>query len=156
MIKPESFMCDSFGLDKEILLVYSPFSTLEARALQAANMLFKRYPYMNRIDTLNFFFVSRDSNIQSYAGIMSFSEEESRSIVPFVYDELISNVSDNWYIRKVLKRNFYDVDLFGYMLPLRDELSSQRLRNFTVITGVPTQRMSSIRMSSVLLSSNEY
>lgn len=123
MLKPESFMCDSFGLDKEILLVYSPFSTLEARALQAANMLFKRYPYMNRIDTLNFFFVSRDSNIQSYAGIMSFSEEESRSIVPFVHDELISNVSDNWYIRKVLKRNFYDVDLFGYMLPLRDEAS---------------------------------
>ena len=32
-------------------------------------------------------------------------------------------VSDNWYIRKVLKRNFYDVDLFGYMLPLRDEAS---------------------------------
>ena len=83
MIKPEPFMKDAFGLEKEILLVYSPFDVLEARALQAANMLFKTFPYMNRIDTLNFFMVSKDANIQNYAGIMSFSEEESRSIVPF-------------------------------------------------------------------------
>lgn len=123
MIKPEPFMKDAFGLEKEILLVYSPFDTLEARALQAANMLFKTFPYMNRIDTLNFFMVSKDDNILNYAGIMSFSEEESRSIVPFLYEELRANVSDSWYIRKVLKRNFYDVDLFGYMLPLRDESS---------------------------------
>ena len=73
MIKPEPFMKDAFGLEKEILLVYSPFDTLEARALQAANMLFKTFPYMNRIDTLNFFMVSKDDNILNYAGIMSFS-----------------------------------------------------------------------------------
>lgn len=95
MIKPESFMKDAFGLEKEILLVYSPFDTLEARALQAANMLFKTFPYMNRIDTLNFFMVSKDDNILNYAGIMSFSEEESRSIVPFLYEELRANVSDS-------------------------------------------------------------
>ena len=123
MIKPEDFMKEAFGLDKEILLVYSPFDTLEPRALQAANMLFKMFPYMNRIDTLNFFMVSKDPAIQNYAGIMSFSEEESRSLVPFLYSDLISSTSDNWYVRKTLKKNFYDVDLFGYTLPIRDEAS---------------------------------
>lgn len=123
MIKPEDFMKEAFGLEKEILLVYSPYETLEPRALQAANMLFKRFPYMNRIDTLNFFMVSKDSNIQNYAGIMAFSEEESRSVVPFTYSELMLNTGDCWYIRKILKKNFYDVDLFGYTLPLRDESS---------------------------------
>lgn len=123
MIKPEDFMKEAFGLEKEILLVYSPFDTLEPRALQAANMLFKMFPYMNRIDTLNFFMVSKDPAIQNYAGIMSFSEEESRSLVPFLYSDLISSTSDNWYVRKILKKNFYDVDLFGYTLPIRDEAS---------------------------------
>lgn len=123
MIKPENFMKEAFGLEKEILLVYSPFDNLEARALQAANMLFKTFPYMNRIDTLNVFVVSKDKNIEDYAGIIPFSEEDSRSIVPFVYSELISNSNDSWYIRKILKKNFYDVDLFGYTLPLRDDSS---------------------------------
>ena len=83
MIKPEDFMKEAFGLEKEILLVYSPFDTLEPRALQAANMLFKMFPYMNRIDTLNFFMVSKDPAIQNYAGIITgqlFNDPFSRNV----------------------------------------------------------------------------
>ncbi len=123
MLKPEDFMKDAFGLKQEILLAYSPYDSFEPRALQATNMLFNMFPYMNRIDTLNCFIVSKDSGVLSYAGITSFGSEESRSVVPFVYDELILNSSDNWYIRNVLRKNFFDVDLFGYTLPLRDEAS---------------------------------
>lgn len=48
MIKPEDFMKEAFGLEKEILLVYSPFDTLEPRALQAANMLFKMLGFFTK------------------------------------------------------------------------------------------------------------
>ena len=44
-------------------------------------------------------------------------------MVPFVYDELVAHSGDSWYIRNQLRNNFYDVDLFGYTLPLRDETS---------------------------------
>ena len=123
LLKPEQYLSDAFGIDKEVLLAFSPYEEIQPRALQAVNMLFEVFPFKNRVDTLNCFFVSKDPEVFSYAGVTSFSETESRSIIPFVYNELISNTGDNWYVRNQLKKNFYDVDLFGYTLPLRDESS---------------------------------
>lgn len=123
ILKPEQHIIDAFGIDKEILLSYSPFEELQPRAIQATNMLFDIFPYKNRIDTLNCFMISKDNSILSYAGMTSFSENQSRVIVPFVYSELQTNANDTWYIRNKLRENFFDLDLFGYTLPLRDESS---------------------------------
>lgn len=123
LLKPEQYLSEAFGIDKEVLLAYSPYDEIQPRALQAANMLFDVFPFKNRIDTLNCFVVSKDPEVLGHAGITSFSETQSRSIVPFVYSNLIANAGDSWYIRNQLRKNFYDVDLFGYTLPLRDETS---------------------------------
>lgn len=123
LLKPESYLSDAFGIDKEILLAYSPYDTLQPRSIQAVNMLFEIFPFKNRVDTLNCFMISKDSSITEYAGVNSFSANQLRSIVPFVYNDLIKNGSDSWYIRNQLRNNFYDVDLFGYTLPLREETS---------------------------------
>ena len=123
MLKPEPYISDAFGIDREILLAYSNFETFQPRSLQAANMLFDIFPFKNRIDSLNCFFVSKDRAVIENAGVTSFSDEHSRSIVPFVYEDIIANRNDAWYVRNVLRSNFYDVDLFGYMLPLQDESS---------------------------------
>lgn len=123
MLKPEQYLNEAFGLNKEILLAFTPYDTLQPRAIQAVDMLFDVFPFKNRIDTLNCFVVSKDASILDYAGITNFTEQQSRSIVPFVYNELISSIGDQWYIRNILRKNFYDVDLFGYTLPLRDETS---------------------------------
>lgn len=55
LLKPEQYIVEAFGIDKEILLAYSPYDTLQPRALQAVNMLFDIFPFKNRIDTLNCF-----------------------------------------------------------------------------------------------------
>ena len=123
MLKPEQHIMDAFGFSKEVLLVYSKFDVLQPRTIQAVNMIFDLFPYKNRIDSLTCFVVSKDPAVKEYAGLTSFDNERSRSIVPFVYDELIANKGDFWYIRNQLKANFYDVDLFGYTLPLKDESS---------------------------------
>jgi len=123
LLKPEDYLSDAFGIDKEILLAYSPYDTLEPRTIQAVNMMFDVFPFKNRVDTLNCFVVSKDCGILNYAGITNFTEEQSRCIVPFVYEELIQGAHDNWFIRNQLRKYFYDVDLFGYTLPLRDETS---------------------------------
>lgn len=123
MLKPEQFISEAFGIGKEVMLAYSNYESFQPRTVQAVNMLFDVFPFQNRVDTLNCFVVSKDENVNSYAGVTSFSGSQTRSIVPFVLDELISNANDSWYIRNVLRSNFYDVDLFGYTLPLRDETS---------------------------------
>lgn len=123
LLKPEDFIKNGFGIEKEMLLAFSMYEELQARAIQAVNMLFDIFPYKNRIDTLNCFFVSKDNNVLEYKGLTAFGEGCSRVIVPLVYAELLNNKNDSWYIRNQLKDNFFDVDLFGYTLPLRDEAS---------------------------------
>ena len=123
ILKPEQFIKDAFGFDKEVMLAYSMYNVLQPRSIQALNMLFELFPYKNRIDSLTCFFVSKDSTVLDYSGLTSFEKNQTRSIVSFVYDELIANKNDPWYIRNQLKKNYYDVDLFGYTLPLRDEFS---------------------------------
>lgn len=123
LLKPEEYLSEAFGIDREVILAYSPFDVIQPRALQATNMLFDVFPFKNRVDTLNCFIVSKDYNILEQAGVTSFSESQSRSMVPFVYDELVAHSGDSWYIRNQLRNNFYDADLFGYTLPLRDETS---------------------------------
>lgn len=123
ILKPEQYISDAFGIDKEIMLAYSKYDILQPRALQAVDMLFDIFPYKNRVDSLNCFFVSKDRAVLASAGVTSFSDDRSRSIVPFVYEDLVLNGNDPWYIRNILRSNFYDVDLFGYTLPLRDENS---------------------------------
>lgn len=122
MLKPENFVSEAFGLEKEILLAVSPYDEFQPRSLQAVNLLFNIFPFKNRIDTLNCFVISKDSAILQYKGVTSFENEQSRAVVPFVYGELITS-NDSWYVRNILRNNFYDVDLFGYMLPLKDESS---------------------------------
>ena len=123
LLKPEQYISEAFGIDKEILLAYSKYEILQPRALQAVDMLFDIFPFKNRVDTLNCFFISKDRAVAENAGVTSFTDNRSRSIVPFIYDDLITNQNDSWYVRNVLRKNFYDVDLFGYTLPLRDETS---------------------------------
>ena len=123
LLKPEQYISDAFGIDREVLLAYSPYDTFQPRSLQAVDMLFDVFPFKNRVDSLNCFFISKDESVLENTGVTSFSEGRSRAIVPFIYDDLIANRNNSWYIRNVLRANFYDVDLFGYTLPLRDEAS---------------------------------
>ena len=63
LLKPEQYLSDAFGIDKEILLAYSPYEEIQPRALQATNMLFDVFPFKNRIDALNCFIVSKDPEV---------------------------------------------------------------------------------------------
>ena len=58
MLKPENFVSEAFGLEKEILLAVSPYDEFQPRSLQAVNLLFNIFPFKNRIDTLNCFVIS--------------------------------------------------------------------------------------------------
>ena len=63
LLKPEAYITDAFGIDREIILAYSEYETLQPRALQAVDMLFDAFPFKNRVDSLNFFFISKDRSV---------------------------------------------------------------------------------------------
>ena len=58
ILQPHEYMIDPFGLEKDILLVYSPYDKMEPRTIQAIDELYRQYPYRGRVDTLNCFLLS--------------------------------------------------------------------------------------------------
>lgn len=63
ILKPEDYMKESFGFEKEVLLIYSPYDHMEARAIQAIDELYRQYPFSGRVDALNCFFLSDDIDV---------------------------------------------------------------------------------------------
>lgn len=123
ILKPEEFISDGFGLEKETLLVISYFDSIESRTIQAAEKVFEKYPYKNRVDNLCYFLVSNDQNIESWLKKYYDMSINSKIVFPFSTIELIDNKNNQWFIRERLRKYSFDKDLFGYTLPLQDDRS---------------------------------
>lgn len=120
ILKAEDYMKESFGFEKDILLMYSPYERIEPRSIQALDELFRCYPFAGRVDTLNCFLLSDDENVETWVN-ESANSENVRIIIPFSKSEITSNKNDQWYIRNKLRKYFFGLDLFGYTLPLNDD-----------------------------------
>jgi hypothetical protein len=121
ILKPESYIIESYGVSNEIMLVYSKYSNVEPRTIQAADNILQEYPFKNRVDILSYFLITEDENIHTWLSEYFLDRQESRIIIPFSVKELIENRGNSWYIRNRLNQYFFDRDLFGYTLPLTDD-----------------------------------
>lgn len=123
IVKPESFITEGFGLEKETLLIISYFDSVESRTIQAVEKVFESYPYRNRVDNLCYFLVSNDKNIEVWMKEYYDMSINSKLIFPFHIAELLDNKNNQWFVRERLRKYSFDKDLFGYTLPLQDDSS---------------------------------
>jgi hypothetical protein len=121
-LRPEKEITDSYGFTQEILLIYSPFPTLQARTIQTAEELLTRPAALGRVETLVIFLVSEMSNPENWISTYLTQNRESRMLVPFSADALRQNRGDPWYVRNILSRVLFNRDLFNYRLPLERDL----------------------------------
>ncbi|WP_133247605.1 ATP-binding protein [Pseudomonas sp. SDI] len=120
-LSPEPHYKESYGFENEILLIYSPFQTMEPRTLQAVEQIFSAAPAKGRVETLNYFLVSDDENVAEWLDSFLSSRQEARIIVPFSISELDAAKGDNWFVRNRLNQKFFGRDLFNYSLPLVED-----------------------------------
>lgn len=120
-LNPEPFMAEAFGFDQELLLVYSPYPTIEPRTFQAAESILLDEPALGRVEKLSYFLVSdcqdAEQKVREYVSM----NQESRLIIPFVADELRSKPGDAWFIRNKIAEFLYGRDLFDFRLPLEKD-----------------------------------
>jgi hypothetical protein len=57
-LKPHDHIREAFGFEHELMLVDSPYPTLEARSIQAAERLLQKEPARGRVERLTFLLVS--------------------------------------------------------------------------------------------------
>jgi hypothetical protein len=53
-LKPHKNIQEAFGFEQELMLVYSPYPTLEARSIQAAEHLLQEEPARGRVERLTY------------------------------------------------------------------------------------------------------
>jgi len=120
-LRPERFMEETFGFTQEILLVYSAYPKMEARAIQAAEQFITDDPGKGRVEKLTYFIVSDMPKVEEWVRSYMASNYESRIIVAFSSDELRASRGDQWYIRNRISSQLFSRDLFDFRLPLEKD-----------------------------------
>ena len=117
-LRPERFMAEMFGFAQEIMLVYSPFPTLEPRALQASEQFLEDDPARGRVERLTLILVAEAPNSEEWIKRHLASNHESRVIVAIDAKELRAATGNAWFIRNKLSDQLFTRDLFDFRLPL--------------------------------------
>lgn len=117
-LNPEQFIAEAYGFEQEVMLVYSNYSTIEPRAIQAAEAFLADDPARGRVEKLTYLFVSEDQAAEQWFNEYTSINQESRLIIPFSAEDLRNNSGDAWYVRNKIGRLLYGRDLFDYRLPL--------------------------------------
>jgi len=121
-LSPEDHIQESYGFDSEVVMAYSPYSTLEPRVIQSVEFNMDSFPAKGRVDKLTYFLVSADTSVEEWTKNYRSQNSDSRLIIPICVHDLYINVANPWYIRNILGRYFFGRDLFENTLPLtKDE-----------------------------------
>jgi hypothetical protein len=117
-LRPEPHIADTFGFSQEILLLYSPFVSIETRTFQAAEAFLHDDPAKGRVERLTYFIISEMDDVEDWVRRYVAENHESRLIVAFAARTLRNNDQGGWFIRNVISRQLFTRDLFDYRLPL--------------------------------------
>ncbi len=109
-LKPERTTTEGFGFDREVLLVYSPYSTFEPRTIQLVNRFMTLVPARTRVEPLCFILVAEDQRLREHVSQVTTASVETKTIVPFSTIEL--DGADHHFISNRIRENFFSRDLF--------------------------------------------
>lgn len=117
-LKPVEFITQNFNLTREVVLIFSPYPTFEARAL---DVLDDEEIRVIRLEEVCCLVASKDPDIEQVLNTFMKSNTESRVIVPFRYEDLMDRTNSDFVITQ-MRSWFYSRDLFGIQDPLKKDL----------------------------------
>ena len=120
LVKPTRLYTEMFNLEREIVVIFSDYPQFEPRTLDAIDHAINKHQQL-RLEKICSILISKDENIEKKIRDLLKSEPESRVIIPFFYEELLTN-KDSYFMRNRLKLHFYSRDLFAYEAPLKKDL----------------------------------
>jgi hypothetical protein len=122
-LNPEGFITEAYGIELEMMLAYSQFTTMEPRAVQAVEAFFADAPAKGRVEKFVYFFVAEDQNIVNWFHQYAIENKEARLVIPIYAEDLRQNCNDPWFVRNKMNEFIYSRDLFDVRLPLQQDIS---------------------------------
>jgi hypothetical protein len=119
LIKPTTKFQTSFGLEREICLIFSPYESFEPRTLDAYDRALKHVSSV-RLDSVCRVLVSKDKEICDKISALSAQEPEQPTTVPFTYDELVGDKTGDLVFNR-FRNFFFSRDIFSVQGPLRSD-----------------------------------
>lgn len=111
LLRPDADTRQTFGFEREVVLVYSPFPRFEPRVAQLVERFMNRLPARGRVESLCFIVVSDDMNVRQHVGDILTSSVETKTIIPFSRIELDSG-ADHRFVRNRIAQSLFARDLF--------------------------------------------
>ncbi len=121
LIKPTDIFQEMFNIDREMILLFSPYESFEPRTLDAIAKATARHQSL-RIERICSILVSKDPDVPSKLKELLKNDQEAQIIIPFTYEELSSSESDPYFFRNRFIEHFYARDLFASESPLKKDL----------------------------------
>lgn len=118
--KPSKMFAETFGLEFELLLVYSPYDSMQARTMQAINSLFQSDPAKGRVENLICIVISDALDAKDWINVYTTEYQDLRTYIVFNKDELVS--SGKYSLVSEFRKQLSERDLFDVQLPLLDDL----------------------------------
>lgn len=116
LMKPTRDYQEMFNLEKEVVVVFSPYENFETRSLDVFDHVYKYYPDL-RLENVCCVLVSKDKNIRERLQKLLQGDPESRVVIPFSYDEFF-HATNTYFIKNRFRNFFFERDLFAFESPI--------------------------------------
>lgn len=119
LMKPSPFIQGAFNLNREVVVAFSQYDQFEPRSIDAIEYLDIQELRLEEICSI---LISKDSSVEQKVNAILKTNQEARVIIPFSYEEILNENSNQDYFINKLRKNFYSRDLFGIQDPLKKDL----------------------------------
>lgn len=117
--KPTERLQDALGINREIIVIFSRFSSFEARSLDFFGRIYDTFSSEFRLEKICYVLISACPTIED--DIRKFiSNQESQIIIPLSYSDF-NCLNEHQIITNQFRKYFYSRDLFGINDPLKKE-----------------------------------
>lgn len=121
LMKPTPIFSEMFNIDREVICVFSNYTSFEPRSIDVFDIIQKKLPSQLRTENICRVLISRDEKTELLLESFIKSNPEHPIVVPFTYNELLSTY-DAFFIRNKFVKHFYSRNLFSFFSPLRKEI----------------------------------
>lgn len=120
LMKPTKIFSEMFNIEREIIVVLSPYLNFEPRSLDVFDVAQKKLADL-RVESVCRVIISDDPDVERKVSDLLKTDPEQPIVIPFTYTELL-DVHDDYFLRNRFRSHFYSRDLFAFLSPLRKDL----------------------------------
>ncbi|MBR0425672.1 MAG: hypothetical protein IJK01_06080 [Clostridia bacterium] len=130
LVKPTDSFLHTFHLARELVVIFSDYVSFEPRTLDAASHVYDTIREKLRLDRGCHILICHDNRIEDkLVGILK-DNNLTQIIIPFTYEELLSDNADALFVESRFKKYLFDVDLFAEIKPIQNDIFFFGRRDF--------------------------